>query len=54
MILYILAHLLIFLLGLLIINVLDKNNTLTFIEKYVMGFILGIAVNSFLLFILGW
>jgi hypothetical protein len=40
--------------GLGIINWLDKNNTLALIEKYVMGFILGIAINSFLLFILGW
>ncbi len=54
MFLYIFANLLLLLIGLGIINMLDKNNTLTLIEKYVMGFILGIAINSFLLFVFGW
>jgi|GEM_PF-6612164 len=54
MILYILANLLLLLIGLGIINLLDTKNVLTLVEKYVVGFILGIAVNSFLLFILGW
>ena len=54
MFLYLLANLLLLLLGLGIVNLLDTNNTLTRIEKYVMGFILGIAVNSFLLFIFTW
>lgn len=54
MLLYILANLILLFIGLGIINLLDTNNTLTLVEKYVVGFILGIAVNSFLLFIFGW
>lgn len=54
MLLYILANLILLFIGLGIVNLLDNNNTLTLVEKYVVGFILGIAVNSFLLFTFGW
>lgn len=54
MLLYILANLLLLSIGTLSINLLDRKNALTLIEKYVMGFILGIALNSFLLFIFAW
>lgn len=40
--------------GVLSVNFLDRRNTLTLTEKYVMGFIFGIALNSFLLFIFAW
>lgn len=54
MLLYILANLLLLVLWLGIINLLDSKNSLTLLEKYVVGFLTGIALNSFFLFIFAW